>query len=118
MIESSWSYWVKVGLTVIFSILGTVGLLGYFYLSFGGFYRNRENRRWAGFLAIGLPFIALTFGLLIWMLWNPLVSSIFWALLLLGLFISVLLGQSVTSPYKLADWWIVFDKWLQKRKSR
>jgi hypothetical protein len=54
--------------------------------------------------------------LIIWMLWNPLVINIFFPLLFLGLFISFILYQSVISPYKLADWWVEFGKWLKNRK--
>lgn len=118
MTSSSWGYWGRVGLTLILSLSGVSALLGYLYLSFRRFYRKRENRWWVSLLAIGLPFIALTSGLLIWMLWNPLVSSLFWVFLFLSFLISVILCQSVTSPYKMADWWIEFDKWRQKRKSQ
>jgi hypothetical protein len=116
--NSAWSGWIRITITALLSIIVAGGLLGYFYLIFGGFYRIRENRWWLGLLAIGLPFFSLTLGLIIWMIWNPLVISIFWPLLLLDLFISFILGQSVTSPYQLADWWLEFGKWLQKRKSK
>jgi hypothetical protein len=118
MISSDAVYWLKICLTFVLAILGITGLLSYFYLDIRGFYRIRENRWWVGFLATGLPLISLTLGILIWMIWNPLLHKAFWPLFFLSIIVSFLLGQSVTSPYKLADWWIEFSKWQQKRKSR
>jgi hypothetical protein len=113
-----WQHLIRILLTIVLSVLSISALLGYFYISFGGFYRNREKRWWIGILAFSLPAIALFSGLLIWTLWNPLVSVMFWYLFGFSLFVSYILYQSITSPYKAADWWIEFSKWLQKRKSR
>ncbi len=118
MLGSNIVYWIKVSLTLILSLMSVGGLVGYFYVSFGRFYRNRKNRWWVGPLAFGLPLISFIFGILILMMWNPITRSDFWPLFLISLIISLILGQSITSPYKLADWWIEFGKWLQKRKSR
>ena len=111
-------YWIKVLLTIILSSLSLAGLLGYFYIDLRGFYRERENRWWAGPLATVLPLIALSCGLLIWMIWNPLVRTDFWPLFLFCLLVSIILGKSVTSPYVLAEWWVEFGKWWQKRKTK
>lgn len=118
MINNSFISWIKVFLTVFLSIISIGCLLGYFYISFSGLYRKPENRWWVGLLAIGLPLISLTLGLIIWIVWNQLVLSILWPILFLILFVSYLLGQSVTSPYKLADWWTELSRWLMKRKSQ
>lgn len=108
----------RIVLTIVLSVTGIGALLGYFILSFGRFYRNRENRWWVGALAFVLPATTILFGLLIWAIWNPLVRGIFWYLFGFGLFIDYVLYQSVISPYIAADWWIEFSKWRQKRKSR
>jgi hypothetical protein len=105
---------IRVVFTIVFSVVGFSALLGYFFLSFGRLYQNRENRWWAGALAFILPAITILFGLLIWALWNPLVSGIFWYLFGFGLFVAYVLYQSVISPYTAADWWAEFSKWLQK----
>jgi hypothetical protein len=116
MVDSDLFYWLKVSLTIILSVLSFSGLIGYFYLSFRRLYQNRDNRWWVGLVAFILPLISLTFGIFILMMWNPITRSDFWPLFFLSFIVSLILGQSVTSPYKLADWWIEFGKWLQKRK--
>jgi hypothetical protein len=110
--------WIKISITVLLSSIAMIGILGYFYISISGIYRNPQNRWWVGLLSIGLPIVTLFSGLIIWMLWNPLIIDVIVPLLILSLFVSVLLGQSITSPYKLADWWIEVGKWRQKRKQK
>jgi hypothetical protein len=116
MLDNRFFFWLKIGITFLLSILGVSGLIGYFYISFRRLYRIRENRWWVGPLAFGLPLISITFGILILMVWNPITRSDFGILFFLSFIVSLILSQSVTSPYKLADWWIEFGKWLQKRK--
>lgn len=108
--------WIKVSAKILFSGIAAIGILGYFYLAFRGLYRNQEKRWCVGLLAFGFPFVALTSGLITWMLWNPLVVRIFWPLLIFILFIGVLLSQSITSPYNLVDWWTEFGKRISHRK--
>jgi hypothetical protein len=108
--------WIRIIITFLLSSIIIISLFGYLYLSLRKSYANKVKRRWVGLLAMGLPFVSFTLGLIIWMLWNPLVIKIFLPLLFLGMFISFILYQSIISPYKLADWWVDFDKWLKNRK--
>ena len=109
---------IRVVLTTIFSVISFSALFSYFFLNFGRLYQNRENRWMAGTLAFILPAITTLFGLLTWVLWNPLVSGIFWYLFGFSLFVDYVFYQSAVSPYKAADWWTEFSEWLQKRKTR
>ncbi len=44
--------------------------------------------------------------------------TVAWTLIIFAFVVSIALGESVKSPYKLAEWWIEFGKWRQNRKSR
>ena len=115
---TDWQSVMRMIFTIILSITGISALLGYFYLSMGRFYQYREKRWWVGMLAFVLPGIALLFGLFIWMMWDSRVATMFWYLFGFSLFVDFILYQSVTSPYKMADWWLELNKWLQGRKTR
>lgn len=112
-------YWIlKVIGTIFLGIVGFCALAGYYYVDTRNLYREPSNRWWAGLLAMGLPMISGLSVIMVLLIWNPLARSVFWPLVFLSAFVSFLLGQSITSPYKLADWWIEFGKWYQQRKSR
>ena len=100
--------------TVLLGIITIAGLGSYLYIDLCRLYKKRERRKWIGLLAIILPLIALTSGIGILMIWNILARRLFWQLLLLAGVVSFILWQSITSPYKIADWWSKLGNWLKK----
>ena len=108
---------VKIVITIPLAIISAAGIIGYFYISFGRLYEKREDRLRIGLLAFGLPMIALMSGIGILLIWNPLAIGILELLLLLSAVTSIILWQSIISPYKMADWWTKMAIKLNKKKS-
>lgn len=118
MIISELEFWTKIFFSTLLVMIGVIAFVSYFYLDIRRCYQRQENRWWVGVLVTILPFIGLSIGLFVWMLWNPAIRPLFGILWFSCLVLSIILGQSVTSPYKMADWWNEFGKWLEKRKYR
>lgn len=112
------SAFVKNGLTIFLSIIAILAYGGYVYIIFSRLYYRQKNKIRVLSLATGSLIISFTVCLFIWMLWNPLVRTIFWALFLLALLLSFFLGASVASPYITADLWEKLFKRLNKRNPK
>jgi hypothetical protein len=108
----------KIIVTVLLVIVSIGGIAGYFYIDIRRLYQEKENRWWVGLLAIGLPIISFISGVVILMLWNPSARKVFWFLLLFIVGVSLILRESIVSPYEMADWWSQVGNWWKQKKKR
>jgi hypothetical protein len=104
--------------TVILGIILLIVLIGYVYIDIRHLYRERERRWWIGLLAFILPMTGLLAGIGILVIWNQLIRSLFWLLLIFAGVLSIILWQSIVSPYEMADWWTKFGIWWKQRNKK
>lgn len=104
--------------TVLLGLILLIVLIGYVYIDIRHLYRERERRRLIGLLAFVLPMSALLSSIGILLIWNPLARSLFWLLLILAGVVSIILWQSIVSPYEMADWWSKFGKWWKQKNKK
>ncbi len=101
--------------SVLCGMIFVITMFGYVYIDIRHLYREHERRRWIGLLAFLLPLTGLLAGIAILMIWNPLIRSLFWFLVIFAGVLSIVLWQSVVSPYEMADWWSKLGAWLKQR---
>ncbi len=104
--------------TILLGIIVVAALVEYVYIDIRHLYRDRERRRWIGLLAFLSPLTGLLAGIGILMIWNPIIRSLFWLLVIFAAVLSVIFWQSIISPYELAEWWGKLGAWLKKRNKR
>jgi hypothetical protein len=109
---------VQIAGTLFLGAILLIVLIGYVYIDIRHLYREREQRRMIGLLALLLPFTGLLAGIGILMIWNSLLRSLFWLLVIFVLVVSIILWQSVISPYEMTDWWSKLGAWLKKRNKK
>ncbi len=109
---------VLLGTVLLISLLGYCFIFGYTYFNIRYIYSNRERRYGFGLLAFLLPFTGLLAGVVILMIWKPLTRSLFLPLVIFSVFLSVILWQSIVSPYQMAEWWGKLGAWLKKRNKK
>ena len=106
---------INIIVTVILGMIVVIALFVYMYIDIRHLFRDRDRRWKIGLMAFLSPLVGVLAGIGILMIWNPSIRPLFWMLVIFAMVLSIILWQSIVSPYKLADWWGQLGAWIKKK---
>jgi MFS family permease len=103
-------------LVIISIVIGSMLIVGYFYIAAWLISRRKDKREPLSWLAMLFASLSVLVLFIAWMIHEPLAKDFFPVFFVISIVIGLVLRESAISPYKLAKFWSNFQNRGRNRR--